>query len=81
MFSKMKKCRPNDSLGYAELDDIDTKEKSIHQIKTSIEMATCDYDQLGRSLRKVRTRQLMKNPGKHFPRLVLKSFYLYHYDL
>jgi len=81
LFGRKFKGNPNDDLGYAELDDIDTKQKSISEIKTSIMMSTMDYDSRGRSLEKVRTRQLIKDPGKHLPRLVLKSFYLYYYDL
>jgi len=72
VFGRKFSGNPKDDLGYAELDDID---------KTSIMMSTIDYDSKGRSLEKLRTRQLIKNPGKHLPRLVLKSFYLYYYDL
>lgn len=81
IFNFTRKGHANDDLGYAELDDIDTKQKSIDRIKSSIEMSTCDYDIKGRSLRTVRTRRLIKNPGKHLPRLVLKSYFLYYYDL
>jgi len=72
---------PTSDLGYAELHDIDSKTKSIEAIKQAIFDSTLDFDKNGRSLIKVRTKQLIKNPGKHINRLVLKSFYLYYYDL
>lgn len=74
-------CHASNDLGYAELKDIDNKAKSIDSIKDAIFMSTLDFDKNGRSLVKVRTKQLVKNPGKHMFRLVLKSFYLYYYDL
>jgi hypothetical protein len=68
-------------LGYAELEDINNKSQSIEVIKKAIFDSTLDFDKNGRSLIKVRTKQLIKDPGKHIRRLVLKSFYLYYYDL
>ena len=68
-------------LGYAELADINTKEQSIKEIKDCIYMSTLDFDKNGRNLIKVRTKQLIKKPNKHLCRLVLKSFYLYYYDI
>lgn len=64
------------SLGYAELSDIDTVEKAIKEIKEAIWMSVCDYDAKGRSLEKVRLRQLIKNPHKSLTRRVLKAYYL-----
>jgi hypothetical protein len=64
------------TLGYAELADITTVEQAIKDIKESIWMSVCDYDDLGRSLEKVRTRQLIKRPHKALTRRVLKAFYL-----
>ena len=67
---------PQSSLGYAELSDIDTIEKAIKEIKETIWMSVCDYDARGRSLEKVRLRQLIKNPNKGLTRRVLKAYYL-----
>lgn len=68
-------------LGYAELGDIVTQKDSIIEIKNCIKMSTEDYDQLGRDITKLRTKQLIKDPGKHLPRIVLKSYYLHYYNL
>lgn len=73
--------KSNWDLGYAELAKIDTKIKSIEAIKQAIAEATIDCDINGRSLQKMRTKQLIKNPSKRICRLVLKSFYLWFYDL
>jgi hypothetical protein len=67
---------PADNLGYSELGDIVTVEQAIKEIKESIWMSVCDYDNLGRSLQKVRTRQLIKNPHKALTRIILKTYYL-----
>lgn len=66
----------NDDLGYAELADITTLEKGFYELKDSIYMQTCDYDSLGRSLEKIRMKQMIKDPGKHFNRILLKTFYI-----
>lgn len=66
------------SLGYAELADIDTVEQAIKEVKETIWMSVCDYDQLGRSLEKTRTRQLIKKPHKSLTRRVLKLYYLFN---
>jgi hypothetical protein len=65
------------SLGYAELGDIETPEQSIRSLIDCIQMSTLDYDALGRSKQKVLMKKFRKDPGKHFRRLVLKSFYLH----
>ena len=65
------------SLGYAELSDIETCEQSIKELINAIEMSTLDYDAHGRSKQKMLMRKFKKDPGKHFRRLVLKSFYLH----
>lgn len=65
------------SLGYAELADIETTEQSIKEMIDAIHMSTLDYDALGRSKQKMLMRKFKKDPGKHFRRLVLKSFYLH----
>jgi hypothetical protein len=66
----------NDDLGYAELADISTLEKGIFEMKDSIFMQTCDYDSRGRSLEKTRMKQMIKDPGKYFNRVVLKTFFI-----
>jgi len=63
-------------LGYAELADITSLDQCLLEIKDAIEMSTCDYDSLGRSLEKLRTKQLYKEPGKLIKRIMLKAFYL-----
>jgi hypothetical protein len=63
-------------LGYAELADIDTVERAIKEIKECIWMSVCDYDELGRNLEKLRTKQLIKKPHKSLTRRVLKAYYL-----
>jgi hypothetical protein len=77
IFERPKLDRANSDLGYAELADIDTKQKGIDSIKTSIWMSTTDYDSKGRSLEKKRTKQLIANPNKHLKRLVLKTYFLF----
>ena len=67
---------PSATLGYAELGEIDTVEQAMKQIKQSIWSSVCDYDDLGRSLERVRTRQLIKKPHKALTRRVLKAYYL-----
>jgi len=67
-----------DSLGYAELSDLTTFEACIKEIKHSIWMSTTDYDALGRSIEKLRLKQLKKNPHKYLKRVMLKAFYLQH---
>ena len=64
------------SLGYAELADIDSVERAMKEIKQTIWMSVCDYDARGRSLERLRTRQLIKNPHKGLTRRVLKAYYL-----
>ena len=64
------------TLGYAELGEIDTVEKAIKEIKECIWMSICDYDAKGRSLEKLRTRQLIQKPHKSLTRRVLKAYYL-----
>lgn len=64
------------SLGYAELADIDTVEQAIKEIKECIWMSICDYDAAGRSLEKIRTRQIIRRPHKSLTRRVLKAYYL-----
>jgi len=64
------------SLGYAELSDITTVEQGIKEIKQSIWMSVTDCDELGRSLEKLRTKQLIKKPHKSLTRRVLKTYYL-----
>jgi hypothetical protein len=66
----------NDDLGYAELADITSLEKGLFKLKDSIFMQTCDYDSRGRSLEKTRMKQMIKDPGKYFNRVVLKTFYI-----
>lgn len=68
--------KEHSDLGYAELADIITLEQCIDEIKNDIYMATSDYDILGRSLEKLRTKQLIKNPSKPIKRVMLKAFYL-----
>lgn len=67
---------PQATLGYAELGEIDSIEKAIKEIKHSIWMSVCDFDELGRNLEKLRTRQLIKKPHKNLTRTVLKAYYL-----
>ena len=67
---------PAASLGYSELSDIQTPEQAIAAIRNSIEMSTCDYDKLGRSLRRLRTQQVIRQPSRGLIRLVLKAYYL-----
>ena len=64
------------TLGYAELGEIDTIEQAIKEIKHCIWASVCDFDDWGRSLEKVRTRQLIKKPHKALTRRVLKAYYL-----
>ena len=71
----------NWDLGYAELANIDSKSKSINAIKDAIFDSTIDINKNGHSLEKVRIKQLIKRPNKRLCRLVLKSFYLFYYDL
>ena len=66
----------SDDLGYAELSDITTLEKGLYELKDSIFMQTCDYDSRGRSLEKTRMKQMIKDPGKYFNRVVLKTFFI-----
>jgi hypothetical protein len=67
---------PESDLGYAELADITTPVQSIKELKDAIMMATVDYDARGRSLEKRNLKRFIKDPGKSFKRLVLKSYYL-----
>jgi hypothetical protein len=67
---------PTSSLGYAELSDITTVEQGIREIKESIWMSVCDFDERGRSLEKLRTKQLIKKPHRSLTRRVLKTYYL-----
>ncbi len=67
---------PSATLGYAELADIDTAERAMKEIKQTIWQSVCDFDELGRSLERVRTRQLIKRPHKSLTRRVLKAYYL-----
>lgn len=68
-------------LGYSELGDITDRAKSIQRIKININDSITDYDSLGRSIRKVRYRQLVRKPNKWLQRLVLKSYYLHYHNL
>jgi len=68
--------REHSDLGYAELADITDLEQCIAEIKNAIWMSTSDYDSLGRSLEKLRTKQLIKDPGKRIKRVMLKAYYL-----
>jgi hypothetical protein len=63
-------------LGYAELTEITTVEQGIKEIKQSIWQSVCDFDERGRSLEKLRTKQLIKKPHKSLTRRVLKTYYL-----
>ena len=65
------------SLGYAELTDIETPSQSIKEMQDAIHWAITDYDALGRSKQKLLMRKFKQDPGKHFRRLTLKSFYLH----
>jgi hypothetical protein len=78
-----KRLQPTNSndLGYFELRDITDLKQSLELIKDCIFFSAEDYDSLGRSLTKVRLRQLISNPNKHLLRLVLKSYYLFYFDL
>jgi hypothetical protein len=67
---------PQATLGYAELAEIDTVEQAIKEIKQSIWMSVLDFDELGRNMERVRTRQLIKRPHKSLTRRVLKAYYL-----
>jgi hypothetical protein len=67
---------PENDLGFAELADTVDPVESIKYLAECQMWATCDYDSLGRSLAKIRLKQFSKDPGKHFRRHVLKSFYL-----
>jgi hypothetical protein len=67
---------PQATLGYAELGEIDTVEQAIKQIKQSIWSSVTDFDELGRNLERLRTRQLIKRPHKALTRRVLKAYYL-----
>ncbi len=67
--------------GFSELEDITDRAKSIKRIKANIIESTTDYDRLGRSKRKVRYRQLLKNPHKSLLRIILKSYYLHSMNL
>ena len=68
-------------LGFSGLEDITDRAKSIKRIKACINESITDYDSLGRSMRKVRYRQLVNKPGKGLQRLVLKSYYLHYHNL
>ena len=68
-------------LGFSELMDITDRAKSIQRIKININDSIIDYDSLGRSMRKVRYRQLVRKPNKCLQRLVLKSYYLHYHNL
>jgi len=75
--NKIYSKRPiTDDLGYAELANITTLEKGLFELKDSIFMQTCDYDSRGRSLQKTRMKQMIKDPGKYFNRVVLKTFFI-----
>jgi len=76
MLIKDRTIHPETSLGYAECADITTLEQGLSEIKQSIMMSTIDYDSRGRSLEKIRMKQLIQNPNKAFKRIVLKTFYL-----
>ena len=67
---------PEASLGYAELCEINTVDQAIKEIKQSIWQTVTDFDDLGRNLEKLRTKQLIKNPHKSLTRRVLKLYYL-----
>jgi hypothetical protein len=71
----------HNGLGFSELDDITDRAKSIKRIKININDSITDYDSQGRSMRKVRYRQLVRNPNKGLQRLVLKSYYLHYHNL
>jgi hypothetical protein len=72
---------PHNDLGFSEIGDITDRAKSIQRIKISINSSIEDYDTLGRSMRKVRYRQLVRKPNKGIQRLVLKSYYLHYHNL
>lgn len=72
---------PGDDLGYAELADITNFEDSLKTIIDAIKMSTLDFDSRGRNISKMRMKQLIKNPGKHLNRLVLKSYFLFRHNL
>lgn len=63
-------------LGFAELSDITTLEAGLKEIKDSIFYSTVDFDKMGRNITKMRMRQLIKDPGKHISRVILKTYYL-----
>jgi len=67
---------PESDLGYAELAEITSPSQSIKELVDTFNMSINDYDQKGRSLTKIRTRQFKQDPGKYFRRAVLKSYYL-----
>ena len=67
---------PQASLGYAELAEIDTVEQAIKEIKQTSWSTVTDFDELGRNLEKLRTRQLIKKPHRGLTRRVLKAYYL-----
>ena len=67
--------------GFNELQDITDKDKSIKRIKASIIQSILDADKLGRSMNKVRYKQLLKKPNKGLMRIVLKSYYLHTMNL
>lgn len=67
--------------GFSELQDITDKEKSIKHIKSCIVQSIMDCDKLGRSMNKVRYKQLLKKPHKGLMRIVLKSYYLHTMNL
>jgi len=68
-------------LGYAELADITNFNNSLKLVKECIQDSITDFDSRGKSLQKVRTRQLIKNPHKGILRLVLKSYFLFYFDI
>lgn len=67
---------PSYDFGCAELRDVLTIGSALELIKENIDMSTDDYDRLSRSLRTIRTKQLIAKPHKSLLRLVLKAFYL-----
>jgi len=70
-----------DDLGYAELTEIVNFNDSLKKIIDAIKMSTLDFDSRGRNISKMRMKQLIKKPGKHINRLVLKSYYLFYFGI
>jgi hypothetical protein len=72
---------PTHDMGHSELNEITTVAQGIAEIKESIWGYTCDVDELGRDISKMRLRQLIKKANqfpfnKSLVRRIAKTYYL-----